>query len=124
MEKRIGNNGRMGAVMIKWLDNLYLSKDIRGKKKIKLMNKIESGQLSFELYCIMFASNPNNLFDIINANDLLFPYYQRQELYILGLASSREAAKLLVKDMLVEVYRETGEFQVREYYQMSEQPVE
>lgn len=120
MEKRIGNNGRIGVIMIKWLDKLYLSKDIRGKKKNRLMNKIESGQLSFELYCIMFASNPNNLFDIINANDLLFPYYQKQELIILGLATSREAAKLLVKDMLVEVYRETGEFKVREYYQMSE----
>lgn len=119
MEKAVGNNGRIGAVMIKWADKLYLSKDITEKKKNKLMNIIQNRQLSFELYCIMFASNPNNLFDIINANDLLFPYYQKQELYILGLATSREAAKLLVKDMLVEVYRDTSGFQVREYFKMS-----
>jgi hypothetical protein len=43
------------------------------------------------------------LFDIINANDLLFPYYRKKEIYVLSLAASREAAKLLVKDMLEEV---------------------
>lgn len=120
MEEYIGNNGRTGAIMIKWADNLYLSKDITLKKKNKLMKAIESGLLTFEVYCITFASNPNNLFDIINANDLLFPYYRKRKIYVLGLATSREAAKLLVKDMLEEVYNETGEFRVREYYRMSE----
>lgn len=80
------------------------------------MKAIENRQLTFEVYCITFASNPNNLFDIINANELLFPYYAQKEIYVLGLAASKEKATLLVKDMLEEVYRESGGFCVREYF--------
>jgi len=106
----------MGVAMIKWANKLYLSEDIKQKKKVKLIKTIENGQLTFEVYCVFFASNPNNLFDIINANELLFPYYSRKEMYVLGLATSKEHAKLLVKDMLEEVYKETGGFLVRNYF--------
>jgi hypothetical protein len=102
--------------MIRWAENLYLSEDINVKKKKKMMKAIEKGKLTFELYCITFASNPNNLFDILNANELLFPYYARQEIFVLGLAESKDLAKLLVKDMIVEVYNSTGGFGVRDYF--------
>lgn len=102
--------------MIIWAEKLYLSADIKSKKKIKLMEYIENGKLTFEVYCITLASNPDNLFDIINANELLFPYYVKQEMYILGLAASKEQAKLLVKDMVEEIYKNTGSFQVRDYF--------
>ncbi len=105
-----------GVAMIRWADKLYLSGDITPRKKARLMKAIENGQLTFEVYCIAFASNPENLFDIINANDLLFPYYRRKEMEVLGLAASRGTAKLLVKDMLEEVYKATGGFKVREYF--------
>lgn len=102
--------------MIRWAEKLYLSADIKSKKKIKLMEYIENGKLTFEVYCITFASNPDNLFDIINANELLFPYYAKKEMYVLGLAASKEQAKLLVKDMIEEIYKNTGGFQVRDYF--------
>jgi hypothetical protein len=102
--------------MIRWADKLYLSEDIRQKKLFKLKKIIEKGKLTFEIYCITLASNPDNLFDIINVNELLFPYYERKDMYILGLADSKIEAKLLVKDMLLEIYTETGDFKVREYF--------
>ena len=102
--------------MIKWSAKLYLSDDFNRKKKIKTMKSIEKGELTFEIYCITFAVDPNNLFDILNANELLFPYYAKQEIYILGLAGSKGQAKLLVKDMLEEIYTNTGDFRVREYF--------
>lgn len=102
--------------MIKWADKLYLSKDIGSNRMKKIIKAIENGHLTFEVYCITFASNPNNLFDIINANEFLFSYYSRKELYVLGLATSKEEAKLLVKDMLTRVYTVSGEFKVREFF--------
>ncbi|MGB8454986.1 MAG: hypothetical protein WCD89_21985 [Anaerocolumna sp.] len=102
--------------MIKWAVNLYLSEDIKYKKKIKTMKSIEKGEMTFEVYCITFAVNTLNLFDIMNANELLFPYYARKEIYILGLAGSKGQARMLVKDMLVEIYNKTGDFRVREYF--------
>ncbi len=102
--------------MIKWAEKIYFSEDLKQKKKIKIMKSIEKGEMTFEVYCITFAVNSHNLFDIINANELLFPYYAKKDIYILGLAGSKGQAKLLVKDMLVEIYNETGGFRVREYF--------
>lgn len=102
--------------MIKWANKIYCSEYIKENKKKNIMKAIEKGKLKFEIYCITFASNSNNLFDIINVNELLFPYYQRREMYILGIANSREEAKLVVMDMLIEIYQNTGDFKVREYF--------
>lgn len=102
--------------MIRWADKLYLSEDMKAKKKIKMMKAIENGHLTFVVYCITIASNPNNLFDIMNANELLFHYYSQKGIDVLGLATSKEQAKFLVKDMLEEIYKETGGFKVREYF--------
>lgn len=102
--------------MIKWAEKLYLSEEIKQNKLNKLKKVIEKGKVTFEIYCITIASNTDNLFDIINANELLFPYYERKDMYIIGLAESKLEAKLLVKDMLLEVYNNTGGFKVREYF--------
>lgn len=102
--------------MVRWSENLYLSDGIDPKKKRKLQKAIENGNLTFEVYCITIASNPDNLFDIINVNELLFRYYSRKDMYILGLARSKEEASLLVKDMIAEIYNKTGAFEVRGYF--------
>jgi hypothetical protein len=113
----MGVYGRTGVIiMIKWASNLYFSEDFKQQKKRKTMKSIDRGEMTFEVYCITFASNSHNLFDIINANELLFPYYARQEIYILGLAGSKGQARILVKDMLEEIYNKTGDFKVREYF--------
>lgn len=101
--------------MIKWYDNLYVDSVIR-KKQEKVKSKIEKGKLSFHVYCIAFASNGNNLFDIIDTNELLFQYYKRKDIYILGLAAGKENAFELVTNMIEEIYCNTGDFQVRNYF--------
>jgi hypothetical protein len=105
-----------GVAMITWAENLYISEDLASKRKSRLIKAIEKGRLTFAVYCITFASNPDNLFDILNANELLFPYYKKKDMHIIGLAPSREAAILLVKDMIEEIYGKTGDFRVREYF--------
>lgn len=101
--------------MIRWADKLYLSEDLIKKKK-RIIKSIENNNLNFETYVIMLASNTDNLFDIINTNELQFPYYLKKDNYILGIAGSRGLAMLLVKDMIEEIYNKTGSFLVREYF--------
>lgn len=101
--------------MIKWYNNLYTD-DIIGRKRDRIIKKIENNKLSFQVYCIAFASNKDNLFDIIDVNELLFDHYKRNTIYILGLTSSRESAFEGVRTMIDEVYKNTGAFNVREYY--------
>jgi hypothetical protein len=52
----------------------------------------------------------------MEANELLFPHYQKSEVRIVGLAKGKEEAVTMVKDMLMEVYNKTGEFNVRTYF--------
>lgn len=101
--------------MILWNSRLYVGNKIK-KKKDKVIASIENREATFGIYCIAFASHPNNLFDIYEANELLFPHYKRAEIRVVGLAHGKQEAVDLVHAMLMEVYHETGEFDVRTYF--------
>jgi len=101
--------------MILWASRLYVG-DKMEKKKEKVIASINNKEATFGVYCIAFASHPSNLFDIMEVNQLLFPHYQKSEIQIIGLAKGKEEAIIMVKDMLMEVYNKTGEFNVRTYF--------
>lgn len=101
--------------MIQWASRLYVGDKLK-KRKDKTIASINNRRLTYDVYCIAFASQPNNLFDIMNVNELLFPYYQNTDIKIVGLAKGIEEATELVQDMLMEVYHKTGEFDVRKYF--------
>lgn len=100
--------------MIQWATNLYIGHKVKKVDYIK--SALERKEAVYGIYCILFASHPDNLFDIIEANELLYPYYQSKDLNILGLARGKEEAYRLVQTMLMEVYGETGAFQVKSYF--------
>lgn len=101
--------------MITWYHKLYMDESII-KNIDKIKTAIEDNKPSVGIYCIALASNENNLFDIINVNELMFQHYRRNNIYILGLARGRESAKSLVARMIEDVYRETGDVCAREYF--------
>ncbi|MDF2542207.1 MAG: hypothetical protein K0S47_1925 [Herbinix sp.] len=100
--------------MVRWAENVVYSDNIKRKKKtIAAINKRKA---TFNIYCITYASSQCNLFDIIDANELLFPHYRSIDVCIVGLAKGKAEAILLVKDMLMDVYTNTGGFDVRTYF--------
>lgn len=101
--------------MIQWAQKLYIGNRIKNKKD-KVMASINQREATFNVYCIAFASQPVNLFDIMDVNELLFPHYQKADIRIIGLAKGKEEAIHLVEDMILEVYNETGGFDVRTYF--------
>ncbi|MDF2538215.1 MAG: hypothetical protein K0S76_1236 [Herbinix sp.] len=101
--------------MVKWTSKLYVG-DKMSKKKEKAIASINNREATFGIYCIAFASHPSNLFDIMDANELLFPHYKKSEVCIVGLAKGKDEAVNLVQDMLMEVYKKTGDFNVRTYF--------
>ncbi|MGF7145757.1 hypothetical protein HNQ56_004200 [Anaerotaenia torta] len=101
--------------MILWNESLYVGNKIK-RRKNRVIASMNNREAVFGVYCIAFASNPNNLFDIYEANELLFPCYQRSEIRIAGLAGGKQEAVELAHDMLMEVYRKTGKFDVRIYF--------
>lgn len=101
--------------MIIWAENIYISDNLKGKQK-KTMARINTGKATVNVFCIAFSTNNENLFDIYDANELLFPYYKKRHIVILGLTRGKEDAILIVKEMIDEIYRETGGFKVRDYF--------
>lgn len=101
--------------MILWTSRIYFG-DKLNKKKDKVIASINNSEVTFGVYCITFASNEDNLFDIMNANELLFPHYKKSEVRIVGLAKGKEEALELVQKMLMEVYHKTGSFDVKTYF--------
>lgn len=101
--------------MIVWNDKLYFGESIK-KKHRRIISAINRGKLTMDVYCIAFASNERNLFDILPANELLFPHYKNSEVHILGLAGGKREAALVVQDMVVDIYRATKDFKVREFF--------
>lgn len=105
--------------MIKWYDNLYMD-HIMEKKQNKIKKKIQGSKATLNVYCIIFASNEHNLFDILDANELKSSFYKKRDIYILGLAYGKENAISIIKFMMEEIYKNTGEFNVREYFKFQE----
>jgi hypothetical protein len=101
--------------MISWSSRLYIGENMK-KKKDRVVSSINNCEVTFGVYCIAFASHPSNLFDIMDANELLFPHYKKSEIRIVGIAKGKEEAVGLVQDMLMEIYNSTGGFDVRSYF--------
>lgn len=106
--------------MVRWCERLYFDHWVE-KNIEKVRKQIEKGTIQLSIYCICMAQNPKNLFDILNANELLFKYYKRKEIKIIGLARSRAAAEEMLVEIVGEMYQNTGGFQVENYFNFSEQ---
>ena len=55
--------------MISWTTRLYIGDKMK-KKKDRVVSSINNSEVTFGVYCIAFASHQDNLFDIMEANEL------------------------------------------------------
>lgn len=101
--------------MIVWHERVFMDEKVR-KNPMKYRRAVEKGKLKLSLYCVTFPSNPDNLLDIYHVNEFWFSHYRKQEITILGLAVSRKAAVDLVVQMVEEVYKATGDVDLRSYF--------
>ena len=99
---------------MRWYENLYVGSSIAHKtEKIKWKIRHNAGQI--DIYVITLASNPQNLLDVIRAQELMQKAYPKKELFIIGLARGYDEALELVKQIVDEVYQRTGGFDVSSY---------
>lgn len=102
--------------MLKFRKNLLVGESIKEKYQ-KLVPRLEKGKLVKKgITLITYAINGEDLFDLIPANEMKFPLRKKQEFYVLGIAGSREEAVELAQTLIMEVYSETGGFDVRAYF--------
>lgn len=64
----------------------------------KILSYLKKGKALKNIYCIMYSTNEQNLFDILSVNNFLWKYYKNRDNYIIGFTTNKEeATKIIVK---------------------------
>ena len=84
------------------------------------MHKIRTRRLQPGIWLITIASNEKNLLDMFQSIYYMQPMFAHLNPEIVGIAESEDAAKELLIRMTEDMYRETGNFDVRTYFRFQE----
>ncbi len=100
--------------MLDWYKKLYIGEN--AKKDVAMAKwRLNHGKLQMNMFLITYASNPENLFDIIGTEQLLQKTVHRRCPIILGLAASKEEAIQIVQQIIEETYAKQKDVDVRRY---------
>lgn len=102
---------------MEWYRNLYTDR-MTGRRKEKLIREIDAGQYHGNTYLLTLAANPENQLEILSVHQLRFPYIRRTCPMVVGMASCREEAYVLLEQIVKEVYTHTGDVKIREYFDL------
>jgi len=101
---------------MRWYQNLYVGTNAMPHIQA-IRRKAASGRLMAGVYYITRASVPGNLLDIFHNGMLKQPLFAKlQSGDVIGVAEGRTEALCLAEQIIWEVYRETGGFQIRSYF--------
>jgi len=102
--------------MIVWADELYYDQHVKRRRR-RIMRAVQRDKLVPGIFCITLSSNPQNLLDVVRMDLVKHSYEKHDSIYVLGLAFGRMSALELVTQIVDEVYQNTGDVKLREYYQ-------
>ena len=54
--------------------------------------------------------------DIINANEFKFPHYDKITTKVIAICKGKESAVNIVKNLVLDVYKNTGSYDVKKYF--------
>ena len=97
---------------MKWHKPLYVGSQA-GRKKKKIVRKLDSREIALGVYVITLASNGRDVFDVLPAYMLYREQVQERE--IVGIAVTKEEALEVCEKIILDVYRTTGGYDVRSY---------
>ena len=102
---------------MKWYTGLFIGE--KAYKKIdKIRAKIEEGRRCRNAYLITLPANSENMLDIIPVN--LGIMITWREIYVIGIAATKQEAVLLTGEIIKKVYEETNDVKVKEYFSAPE----
>lgn len=99
-----------------WYSYLYADKKVHHISRLKY--KIEKGMPHKGVYLIHLPECGSTLLEVIPSVLLQQSHYPKESLCIVGIGSSRGAALELIREIIDEVYREQGNFDIPSYLQI------
>lgn len=92
----------MGVEGMEFVKDLYLSNNIKNSNGI--IKKLKKNQSLSDIYCICIDANSNSIVEIIHSHEILKPIYQNRNYIVIGISNTKNEAKQIVCDMLLEMY--------------------
>ncbi len=100
---------------MRWYKKLYLGPSVLDIQKIQKKAALGMGMVG--VYYITLASVPGNLLDIFHNGMLKQPLFLKAQCTdIVGVAIGKQEAYRLTEQILMELYQQTGGFDVRCYF--------
>lgn len=100
--------------------HIYLSESVEKNAK-KIIQKLKRNAGMVSTYVVMLASNGQDLFDICHSAVLMQSFYKENPPFIIGLASGKEEAMLLVEDIVKDIFNQTGSYDNMRQFLLSQQ---
>jgi len=97
--------------MIIYSESLYFDEKIE-ENKAKALKKGIKGEYWF----IMLPEHGNNLLEIVEAQYLRQPYFKKKDIYVVGMAATKEAADQLVCRIVEDCYGEDGDIDIKKRF--------
>lgn len=99
---------------INWYDHLYVGSRAK-KKRYQIIQAIRNSRGMTGAYVITPSLNGNNILDIYPAAQLAAPWYRDETFFIVGIAANYWEALEVVRQIVDEMYRNTGGFDLTRY---------
>ncbi|MCD7836822.1 MAG: hypothetical protein LUG83_09305 [Lachnospiraceae bacterium] len=99
----------------KFASRIYLGESIDSKKMGKIIKKLKKAPLLAHVYLLALATNDEDQLEFFDSRWLLTRSYDGYIPYIVGIASDREEAVMLIRRIVEECLKERGDCSLREY---------
>ncbi len=101
-------------MQVKFYHDLYVS-DIWMNKKKKIMKKLQENRLQPEVYVITLAGGKQNNLEFYSSMLLKQHIFDKMELFVVGIADGYMDALYMVERITDDVFRKTGDAEIRRY---------
>lgn len=96
---------------MKWYNNLYVGENAK-RRKHKIIMRVIRHKPQIGIYLITLPVNEANSLEIYPSYILLQKHYRKKEMMVVGISEGYEEALSVMQEIIMDCYRETGQFLV------------
>ena len=97
---------------MKYYHNLYVSKELLGKKE-EIIDKIEKNQWQLAKYLVVLTKNEQNHLEFFDSVLLIQDAIPKEDLFVIGIAAGYQGALEMIEEITREVYAATADVNIR-----------
>ena len=103
--------------------DLYVSECWQEKKE-KIIKRLADNRLQPRVYVITLAQGEQNYLEFFSSAFLKQRIYKETELFVVGIAAGYDEAVSMVKEITEQVFKETGDANVRRFIMVRQEEFE